>query len=422
VVENLSRLSKLFEGLTEENLPALHALGESRSERDKDWERAWGICKRLGGIHPAILPLDVDARKLGAMSVDKVKEVFQMTEEEMALTLSILQLAWQHLIAASDMPSIASSVQATAPPPPEAPAAVKPAVPSLRAQAPAVPTPDGFSEEEISLLDLATYPTTIFDFQGGMHDKRMEISWFCGRIKEVRKVFEEPMTKALARNALLNELQLRRVNDRLVVMDPADKEFVKLQDTKQQIEKTYGEQWAQIEKLCPAVMATTSRKESLSTLAEIISLYLDYNKNPDNAPRDGIFTDDEIQVLFRTSQQMPETRYRLGWVLACNEAKRALGDPKYKRKLSTTQCRILDTSFAHAFGKISDHMKNFKPDLELDGPHGEYPPMHLERDGEITEPDPSLLEDVGGIVETGESDPEPEPATPQVTPQDTPQA
>jgi hypothetical protein len=389
-VENLDRLAKLFDGLTQDNLPALHALGESRADRDKGWERAWGMTKRLGGIRPVILPVDVDASKLKAMTVDQVKQVFDIDEETMALTLSELQLAWQHLLSADDLPSIAEAI-----PKPAVPAAeVSDAVPSLRVQAPNAPIPQGFSEEEIALLTLATYPTTIFNYHSGQFDKRAEIEWFCERIKEVRKVFEEPMTKALGRNALLNELTLKRINDQLVVINPVDKEFVRLQESKQQIEKTYGDQWKQIEELCPSIMASTTRKQTLSVLADLVRLYRDYKSNPDNVARDGIFTDSEIQILFRRSTQFPEVRYRLGWVLACNDAKRGIGDPNFKRKMSTSLCKLIDTAFAYAANAAADHMKLSKPDLELDGPAGEYPPMHMERDGEVTDPDFTLLEEV----------------------------
>ncbi len=53
--------------------------------------------------------------------------------------------------------------------------------------------------------------------------------------------------------------------------------------------------------------------------------------------------------------------------------------------MSAEQCRILDASFKFAAKKLGEHFNLPKPDLEQDGPAGEYQPLHTKADGELTE-------------------------------------
>jgi hypothetical protein len=372
VTEDFDRLAQTFPGLNPENLPALHALAVSR----KDFETPWAMLRRLCGIRPAIVPMDVDANKLRPMPRNMVAEIFQTAPEEVDLSLSILVVAWNQITAAEDTPEYN-------------PPAEQSKAKSAAARSEGGSARSGKVEvtlEQLDLLDLCGLSTNIFDYPLHTdHDRYVEIEWFCDMVKDIRRVFEEPMAKALARNALLNQLHIRRIEVRLAALDPAQKEFISLQDTKREMERTYGEQWEQIEQLCPLAAASVTRKSMINSFGDIVKVYQAYKADPDNRLRDGIHTDEEIQVLFRSSIQVPDIHYRYGQVVAMNEAKLGLGDPHWKRKMDQDLCKILDSAVQYAARKAADKLKVKQPDLESLGADGEYPPLYQKPDGEMSE-------------------------------------
>jgi hypothetical protein len=268
-----------------------------------------------------------------------------------------------------------------------------------------------FTPEQIELLKLGSFPTAIFNYSAMGHDKNVEIDWFCARIEELKKVFEEPLAKDHVQGALLNQLHLRRINHALFTLEPQDKSFIALQNTKTQFEDTYRKQWEQVVEICPFAARAQESRESIKNISGLVDLYQKWKADPANRERDGVFTDDEIQVLFRRSAQIPSVQYRMGWVMAANEAKLGLDDPKFTRSMTLAQCKMLDTAFAFAANKLAEKLDQPKPDLEKDGPEGEYPPIHETADGTKTDPDFTLLEqsedEIAEPIEIDEPDQQP---------------
>ena len=333
------------------------------------------MVRRYCGIHQAIVTEGIDISKLAPMGKEDICQIFQASMDEVDMSIYYIQTAWRAMLADETMPSVSDPIEAPAKKQSEAKASAADNEIKL-----------DFTMEQLALLNLGSFSTSIFSYPGhNAHDRYTEVEWFCEQIRDVRKVFEEPMAREMGHLALQNLLQLRRINDRLVVMDPADKEFIKLQATKTELEKAYEQQWEKVCELCPVAAASVGRKAAINNLSDIVKCYQTWKSDPNNRARDGIFTDDEVQILFRSSVQDPDVNYRMGWLLACLDAKRGINDPKWKRRMSVNQCKILDASFAHAARKMSEHWKVHRPDLEADGPAGEYAPLHLKDDGEVTE-------------------------------------
>lgn len=375
----MPQLQRLFPGITVENLSALQTIGETR----QDLKMAWNIAKRLTGIRPLIAPPGQHWTR--QMSEEKVALVFRLKDvNELRYVVSLLQSVWT-----KRMKDIADGVlppKEEAPKPAAAEKVLTPSVNFATSKQQCTTQTDGrLTSEQMRLLHAASFTPAIFDCELAGHDVAAEAEWFCGRIDEIRKAFEEPRAKGVAQMALLNELKLRRINARLLTLDPSKKAYGDLHDIATKLESTYGEQWAQLEELCP--QAITSRKETIRIFSDLVRLWEGVSKDPNRLPRDGIFTDDEIQVLLRTSVQQPECQYRLGWVLACNEARLGLTDPKWKRRMNKTQCKLLDSSFAYAVRRLEEKYGVGRPDLESDGPDGEYPDIYTEADGEMTAPE-----------------------------------
>lgn len=355
---------------------------------------------RLCGIHQAIIELDVDVSKLAPMSISDVAALFKANPDELKLSISLIQAAWAQIISSEDLPSFSPPSEGgrkrgrpkkVADASPEEPTAKSSPKKQATAATPLAAVnklpPLTLEMEQYELLDLADFSTKIFEYPNYTdEDERFrEVEWLCGLIRDLKRVFDEPMARPVLRLALLNQLHLRRINDRLSTLDPATSEFVKLQITKKELESTYGSQWEQVEALCPSAAASLTRKQMINTFGDIVKVYQQWKADPNNNARDGIFTDDELQICFRTSLQAPDVPYRHGWVVACNEAKLGLGDPKWKRRMPQSICKILDASVQYAGRKMIEKMNLPRPDLESLGPEGDYPPIYQEADGEKSE-------------------------------------
>lgn len=374
LVEAPEKLYKLFQGLGDATLPAIHALAVSRT----DFERAWGMLRMLCGIRLAIE--QTDANK--PLSKARVAEVYSTDADELDLTIGYLQAAWNRLIAEADMPNVrpdeARRAKSSSLETPSSPG-------SETGQSSKLGVKFKFSQDQLALLDLGGFSTKIFDLPVSDRDRLLEVEWFCEQIRDVRKVFEEPMAKELAKQALLNALHIRRVNDDMVKISPTSPSFAKTQKAKDELEERYAKQWAQVAEHCPVAAASATRKMAINNLSDIVQAYRDWKSDPANRNRDGQFTDDELQIQFRASVQTPDPMYRFGLTLAMNEAKIGIGDPKWKRQMTKAQCKILDASTQYAIKKLSERFKIHKPDLEDQGPKGEYDKIHTVADGEITD-------------------------------------
>lgn len=352
-----------------EEFAALHAVGEGHP----DLGIAWSLASRLMGLRPVIVPLKADLEKLNPMTEGDACKLYGVPPEEFGMHMDWLQLAWEKWRAANDLPEVFEATDKK----------VTRKVDEFR---------HDFTQEEIDILSLGRFSTTIFDTNQSETDRNQEIAWFIERVSEVRRVFEDTMTSALARMALHNELQARRVNDKLVAMDPTEREYKTLQDLKSKIEHDYMAQWAQIKEIAPGISISMERKAQITHISSLIKQYLDMKADPAERLRDGVFTDEEFQVMLRASQQF-DPRYRLGWVVAVNEARMGINDPRWKRRLPPEYCRLLDTSMSFALRKLTERLKLHRPDLTGDGKANEYLPIVSDEIGEITQPEEELLED-----------------------------
>lgn len=362
LVQALPAIRPWIDVSTPEQFSQLHEACASQPDLDM----SWAIIQRLGGIIE-VGALDQDAAKLHPMTEAEICDLFKIQPDELSMYFDFVKLAWAAHLNEVDLPSVRKDSDAEK--------KKRPVITTEQRQ---------FTDDELDLLQKGSFKPTIFDYYSGP-DRTLEINWFLERIVEVGKIFEQPMAKALARNALLNELQISRMNDKLITLDPAGKDFCKLQETKQDTEKAYGEQWKQIEEICPGVVATQERKMQLTNFAALTRQYLDFKADPKNRLRDGVFTDEEIQVVLRPSAQF-ESRYRFGWICSVNEARLNLGDPRYRRRIPLLMCKVLDSSVAHGIKKMWARLRLPVPDLTDDSAAGEF--LKIGGEGQITEPEP----------------------------------
>lgn len=217
----------------------------------------------------------------------------------------------------------------------------------------------------------------VFNLAGREDDyRRIEARWFSGRLVEIQKLFEEVSTKSLARQAVINEMHMRRIDDEMSRLPPLNAKFWQYQDAKIKLEEIYSAQWAQIEKLNPALRTQQTKRAFAGVLSEIIEGIRAFQSDPSNEAVDGVFTALELQVEMRSSkQQGGDVQYRPDIVAAINESRRSIWDPKFKRRLEDKHLKILGYAFHEAVKAFTEKTGIEVPDLAADA--GEHPQLYI---------------------------------------------
>lgn len=237
----------------------------------------------------------------------------------------------------------------------------------------------GFSE---SLFRLPNRPP---------EDKEIERFWFAGRLLELRRPFEDPGASGLARQAIINELHLRRCDEALAKEPPDSDGFGVLQKRKTSIEEEYRAQWEQLKELHPGLTIATSKVIVAGMISDLLKGMQKWNAYRNNDIIDGWFTDYGLQIEHRVSRQVPEVRYRPEWVLAMMEAKEGLWDPSWKPKIPKRVARMMSGAYQSVVTSLIESGQIRVPNIEADGPSGEYDPLEpqAETEGEAEVPEPT---------------------------------
>jgi hypothetical protein len=355
-VRQFAELASEISNLTGDDLADFHEFANTKHPT------AWLMCRMLYGISPVIPKSTVDSDYLKEFSRLEIETKLKVTAGQCDVQLARLSATWSQR---PKTPVVKESLT------------VATAVKQEPVEVFTPPdTTDGIlSDEQRARILEYGFSLEMFNVGGRSETQKLaEMMWFAGRLEELRKVFEEPMVKSTARMAVLNELQLRRADDRMSITEFGSKEFMALQDTKGQIETIYAKQWAQLEEMCPHAKAASTRVSVAGVVSDWIDGYAKFISNGDNSILDGLFTAFEIQVENRQSEQS-EVRYRPGLIVAINDARQGLWDPTWKRSIPMAQLQVLDDSYRKAQKEFNEKHSVILPNLEADGPGGEYPDL-----------------------------------------------
>lgn len=342
----------------------LHFWGEGRT----DLLAAWTVARMFFGIEPVIQDEKADIDLYGSsLSIDEIAEKRGCDAEEVKMELQAIGAAWKVF-------------QRTIPV--EAPAPVAAVINDF--------TPPA-EQTSLQLTDapLTAVQTDVLKFRGfspkdfEMDDKRrtdeqsnQELQALYGRIVELKKVFDEPMAKEVGRQALINEIFLRRIDQQLLRLATDSPKFAVLRETKQEVETTLLKQWAEVEKICPFIKGAINKMTAIGAFSDLARGYQEWTKDKTKQIIDGMFTAYEIQAEMWESEQLPP-HYRPGWVAAIVEARAGLFDPNFRRSISNSKCKILDMAFQAAAKAYNERFNVKLPDLLRDGEQGEYPDIIL---------------------------------------------
>ena len=337
-----------------------------------DLAAPWAVTRLFFGIEPVIQSGEYANADLygNALSIDEIAEIRKCDADEVKMELQVIGAAWkpfQKQLPVEAPDAAMTIVEDRYTPPSDNP--------------PQVAISDGaLSPIQAEVLRFRGFCPR--DFQGDAKSTRsvdqdnMEMQVLYSRIVELKKVFDEPMAKEIGRQVMINEILLRRIDQRLLKIDETSPKFADLRQTKQEIETTILKQMAEIEKICPFIKGAINKMTAIGAFSDLARGYMEWYRDKTHMVIDGMFTNYEIQAEMRESQQLPP-HYRPGWVAAMLEARAGLFDPNFRRTMANSKCKILDMAYQAAAKAYNERWGIKLPDLLMEGSGGEYPEIVL---------------------------------------------
>lgn len=299
--------------------------------------RGWLAVRRLYGLWPMVPPAAYEVDDLRLWGRPELQEALGLTRAQLQAELDAVRGAWMG----------ARQVQA-------------------ETAAEDTPKPQGyyFSDEAI-LRDHGL---------AQRFESQAEAAWFAQRVRDYEKILKEKFAAMLARNALMTELRIHRLDDLLNDPDRSrtgSGEWTKHLKLRNDLDKQYQDQIGQIKELCPWAGAVAGKHSFVGVLTDVTKGIQEYQARGDTRLVDGIFTATEVQVECRRSVQA-SIRYRAGLVVFLNAAKAGLWDPNWTPPFEPRQLKQMDLAWTAAAIAAGDASGERVPDLERDGPEGEY--------------------------------------------------
>jgi hypothetical protein len=323
-----------------EQLATFHSVSRAK-------ERGWLIVRRLFGLQPVVPPASTSMEDLRVWQREELREVLGLTRAQMQAELDAVRGAWL-------------GVAASAPPPKSEDR-----------------KPKAEAKEEFVFADDELLVRHGFTLRFGSVAER---NWFAQRVRDYEKVLNEKFATVLARNALMTELRIYQLD--AFLNDPEKcktgesnwKGNLKL---RQELDGNYQDLLRQIRELCPWAGAIAGKYAFTGVMSDVTKAIQEYMSRNDTRLIDGIFTATEVLVECRRSVQAPEPRYRAGLVIYLNAAKAGLWDPNWKPPFEFPVLRRIDAAWKAALVTAGDETAEKVPDLEQDGPAGEYEELTL---------------------------------------------
>ena len=183
----------------------------------------------------------------------------------------------------------------------------------------------GFSER---MFKITIYDPEANGGKGGEvlrpeRENQEERNWFIRRVEESQAMLANPRAGRIARDNLLNDLYLRRLEAEIAVAGPKARET--LYDRKKTLSREYAEGVERLETMFPN-LATANQETFRHTVSDMVVAMRDYYAHADRQRIDGVFTANEIEFMTRESLQVG-ARYRFDLTVAIMAAVHGLFDP-----------------------------------------------------------------------------------------------
>lgn len=309
--------------------------------------RGWMIAKMVYGITPMIISEGVDPKEMEAQPRELVGAKLGIEKSELQAELDALRGLYHATLAAN--------------PPAEAP------VQSASSSKGELDFDEnkfkefGFSEAifDVNRKD----PTTKEDKPRTPEERNTERNWFIKRVCEWGRMLSESMVSAIVRQALMNELYMRRLETEISMVMPGTEAFSRLQKVKKEIEDTYQDQLDEIKLNFPE-MNVAGKVTLRGAISDLKDGYLEYKKDGSTRLIDRMRTAFEIDIEMRQSLQKPEPQYRVGLNIYWIEAMRGLYDPDWRSQIPQRVLKKMDAAGRAAIEAARDELNEPMVDLE----------------------------------------------------------
>ena len=315
------------------------------------YSRGWLFVRRLFGVQPLAPPENAHPDDFKVWTRVELCREFNLEPDQLKAEFEMIRVLWKSARTAQLSPGAEEKKQA-----------------ELLPVAAAADTENlfkelGFSEKmfEINVVG----PDGKTESPRPPAENLAEKAWFTDRIdgEHWKMMLREPMSAVVAREAVLNELALRRLDREMSQLNPTGKRYQDLRSTKRDIYEQYQGQITELQGMFPG-QSIAGKVQARTTVAALVEAVKQYKANKDNALVDGIRTIHEIDIELTASVQSPLPAYRTGQSIYLLEARHHLFDPNYRSKLRHGTLRLLDKALPEEMARIREALSMPLPDLE----------------------------------------------------------
>lgn len=325
----------------------------------------WFIVRRLYGVQPVVMPETAHPDDFITHTREQIAASLNLPKDQIETELALLKTGWRELLkqeqeVAAEQEKKAETVEKMG---------------GELALADTVLKRFGFSE--------SFFKTTVWDPAAEIKDaeqkvtgygkevprsdeeNKMERDWFVGKLNLPvwQQMLDEPLTAELARETLLNELALRRLQAEMMPLSQLSSKYKELQSIRTGITTNYRKQLEELQEKFPE-MSVSGKVTFRQVISDLNLAHRQYYGHGDRRLWDRVHTPPEIQFLVRTSVQMPSPRYRLGWVVAVTEAIHGLMNPEFRSQLKKSELKKLDSGMKEGIARARDEAGEKQVNLE----------------------------------------------------------
>jgi hypothetical protein len=325
--------------------------------------RWWLFVRRLFGVMPLVPGANAHPDEMRAWSRAELCEAFGISIDDLKEEIEAVRGLWGNHVREAE------PVEATANEPGGSPALRGEETPLLVEEN--LLDEFGFSESMFVVEWAEKSGDLEVQKKRSDEENRKEKAWFCRRLEEWARMLREPMAHTIARECLLDELQLKRIEADMFQHKSGAPAHSSLQKTRAQLQTNYSTRLDQLQEMFPE-MGVAGKVAFKAILSDLFMGYTKAIASGDFKLLDRVRTAAEISVDLRQSVQVPVVKHRLGQTLYIIEAMHGLFDPNWRTKLKPGFLRKMDTGFAESVDRVRRESNEALVDLMKEGPGGEY--------------------------------------------------
>lgn len=231
--------------------------------------------------------------------------------------------------------------------------------------------PKGELPLDDTLLEQFHFPERIFkitcwdpvekkDLPRSDTDNRREREWFIQRVAEWSKMLVNSVGGPIARDALMNEMYLRRLESDIATAPSKDQD--KLHERKDKLSRSYSESVERLQGMFPE-MNVAGQVSFRAVISDLVAAHRDYYAYADRRLVDKVMTTAEIEFGLRSSQQIA-ARHRFTLNIAIAECIHNFYNPDFKTQFKPAVWKKIEAG--HRAAVLAAQEASHEPVVDLE--------------------------------------------------------